>query len=178
MKALNRSESMKSLTPEQREERKRNIQYDRERRKEEKEEKARERQRKLDCKRELAVLKFMLSTDVLHHHHGQKDSTIKQIKEQIALVKETGTHVKYDPYIWNYQGEGKNTLPRCQFGQIWSSSEFESIYDVPLDGTYRFHSYDSGQRGLGSFNYITATKVLEEVKVSYVNPGAIIPITV
>ena len=61
---------------------------------------------------------------------------------------------------------------------LFSSDEFESIYDVPLDGSYIFSIFDSGQRGLGSFNYIRVTKTENEIIVPYVNPGAFPPITI
>lgn len=146
-------------------------------------------------RREIKVLNLMKKQDVLYHHHSSKDSSMGSIKSALQLIKEQNTKnielnrdeyhdersitdvsTEYDPYIWNYQDS--NTLPRCQFGCIWSSvDDFNSIYDVPLDGTYKFHIYDSGQRGLGSFNRITATKVEVEVEAPYVNPGALIPIT-
>lgn len=175
--AKRRREYLKSLTPEEKLEIKLNREYDKERRKEEKLEKQRLKLLKLNNKREITVLKFMLKNDVLYYHHGEADSMKKEIEKQLTLMKEGKDFQEYHPYIWNYQGEGKNYLSRCKLGCIFSSSEFDEIYDVPLDGTYRFEIYDSGERGLGSFNRITAKKVEEPVKVPYVNPGAIIPIT-
>lgn len=146
-------------------------------------------------RREMKVLNLMKKQDVLYHHHSSEDSLLSSINTAIQLIKEqnkenielnrdeyydekyiTDVSQKYDPYIWNYQ-DG-NTLPLCQFGCIWSSVDgFTSIYDVPLDGTYRFHIYDSGQRGLGSFNRITATKIETKVIPPKVNPGAFPPVT-
>lgn len=127
--------------------------------------------------REKKILNFMLKTDVLFFHHGRSDSLKAKIERGLRILKDNNQWAEYHPYIWNRQGEGKNYMSLCLLENIFSSNEFESIYDVPLDGTYKFSVYDSGERGLGSFNRITATKVESEVKVPYVNPGAIIPIT-
>jgi hypothetical protein len=132
---------------------------------------------RFNLRRELNILKFMLQTDVKDHHHGRAHSTVARIKDALERVKTSGKYSQYDPYIWNRQGEGKNYMPVCQFHCIFSHKDFDSIYDVPLDGTYHFQIYDSGERGLGSFNRITAIKVEEPVYVPFVNPGALIPIT-
>lgn len=128
-------------------------------------------------RRELKVLKYMLKTDVLYHHHGTTDSLKNNILKQIAYLKERDTHTEYNGYAWNYTPSSYMSL--CLLGNLWSStSEFDTIYDVPLDGTYVFYVYDSGQRGSGSFDYMKAKRVEVETKVPYVNPGNIIPITV
>lgn len=168
---------LKSLSPEEQAEHKQRVKWAKEDRLREKESKLIAKQTKLDNKRELNILKFMLKHDVLYYHHNTSDSSKTKILKQIEAVKRGDGHKEYDSYIWNYQGEGKNYMSRCLLGNIFSSSEFETIYDVPLDGTYSFHIYDSGQRGLGSFNRIKAEKVEVKPLVPYVNPGALIPIT-
>ena len=145
---------------------------------EEKERKAYEKQIKIENKRELAILKFMLKHDVLNHHHKQKESQKKEILKQIDKLNVSERSREYHPYVWNHYGEGKSYMWLSLLGCLWNSSEFENIHDVPLDGTYMFYCYDSGQRGCGSFNYITAIKVEHEVKVPYVNPGGFPQITV
>lgn len=143
----------------------------------EKEEKAKVKLRKFNIKRELLVLNFMKKHDVKFYHHSKCDSMLSNINEHIVALKDNNANwCVYDPYIWNYQGEGYNYTSRCLLGNLWSSSsEFPTIYDVPLDGTYKFVITDSGSRGLGSYNYIQAIKVEEEVYVPKVNPGAFRP---
>ena len=172
------------LTEQERAERKQNKIYDQQRKAENKAYTIQHKQNKKNHKREIAVLEFMKKTDVLYCHHGRQDSTLEQIKTQLQIMKTKRPdgslpgHSVYHPYIWNHQGEGNNHIPRCQFGCIFSSNEFDSIYDVPLDGTYKFHIYDSGQRGLGSFNRITVTKMEVTPIIPKVNPGAFpFPIT-
>lgn len=170
-------EYMKSLSPEALAELKQNRIYDKQRRDDEKQEKLRIKEQKVNCKRELQVLNFMLKHDVLFHHHGRQDSMKETIEKQIETLKRTGKHTEYHPYIWNRWGEGKNYMPLCLLdGNIFSSREFNSIYDVPLDGSYMFHIYDSGERGLGSFHRITAEKVGTFKKIPHVDPGAMVPI--
>lgn len=130
---------------------------------------------KLAIKKELAILNFMKKTDVYYYHHNRKESLKSLIKEKITSIKETNNPKEYNSYIWNYQDS--DYMSKSLLGNIFSSSEFETIYDVPLDGTYIFSVYDSGTRGLCSFNRITVTKIEEELNVPYVNPGALIPIT-
>lgn len=166
------------LSAEEKLERAQRRQWDKEDRERLKLEKSRQREQKQANKIELAILNFMLKTDVLYYHHGRSESMKNTIKSKIESVKETGRNTEYDPYIWNYQGEGKNYMPKCQMGNIFSSSDFDTIYEVPLDGTYIFSIFDSGQRGLGSFNRITATKVEKQFNAPYVNPGAFPPVTV
>lgn len=190
--AKRRREYYKSLSPSAKAELKRNRESDRYRRQEDKEQRALLKAHKAMLSKAKAVLLYMKKTDVLYHHHGQSDSKMKDIIKALDGLKQTEHNVKYfrigdqetrlprhdayHPYIWNYQGEGRNYLPICQFECIWRGP-FESIYDVPLDGSYIFSIYDSGQRGLGSFNGITATRVEEPVHVPQVSPGSIIPIT-
>src|ERR1017187_6776985 len=119
------------------------------------------------------ILKYMLKHDVMYFHHGYSESMKPKIQKQIEYLKRTNKPREYDSYIWNYQGEGHNTMPLSWLGCIFSGN----IYEVPLDGTFKFHIYDSGQRGSGSFNRMKATEVEAEVKIPFVNPGAIIPIT-
>lgn len=140
-------------------------------------EKAELKLRKANVKRELAVLKFMEKTDVKFYHHGIEDSMLSTIKKLIQELKEKNSNwQKYDPYIWNYKGEGHNYDSVCLMGNLWSSTkEFPSIYDVPLDGSYKFAITDSGSRGLGSYNYMEAVKSDEKVYVPIVNPGAFKP---
>ena len=167
--ARSRREYIKSIGKEEYERQQEYKRWDREQAKREREEK---RILRANLKREKAVLTFMKKNDVMYHHHGRKESMMDEIKSALGKIKE-GEYQEYDPYIWNRQGEGNNYLPLCQFGNIFSgTSEFETIYDVPLDGTYKFYIYDSGERGLGSFNRITAKKVEQETKVPYVHSGS------
>jgi hypothetical protein len=142
-----------------------------------KEERRWNKENKLNIKRELAVLLFMKKNDVGYYHHGRMDSMLSEINDHIKRLKEPDAKWQvYDPYIWNHQGEGNNTTSRCLLGNLWSGGgEFETIYDVPLDGTYKFAITDSGSRGLGSYNYIKAVKADEETYVPTVNPGAFRP---
>lgn len=182
----------KSLSPEAKEQLKQEAKWRREDAAYNKLEKARLKEHKTILAQAKAVLLYMKKTDVLYHHHGQSDSMMKSITAALDGLKNTERntvrftinreevylphHMEYNSYIWNYQGQGNNYMPICQFGSIWRGP-FDSIYSVPLDGTYIFSIHDSGQRGLGSFNGITATKVTEPVYVPHVSPGSIIPIT-
>lgn len=173
-----RREYFASLSPEELEQYKRNKQYDRERRQEEKDNKKAEIQNKKDVKREIALLTYMLKNDTRYHHHGTSDDLSKEIKDAIEYAKQNTKWKVYNNYIWNYYGEGYNYMSLSLLGKLWQGKgEFETIYDVPLDGTYQFYSYDSGNRGLGSFHYITWKKKETEVNAPKVNPGGIIPIT-
>ncbi len=183
---------LKSLTPEQKEQRKKEARWRKEDAIENKQQKALLRDHKAKLAKAKAVLLYMKKTDVLYHHHSQSDSMMKDIIKALDSLKQPNRntvtfridgeykdyprHNEYNSYIWNYQGEGNNYLPICQFGCIWRGP-FDTIYDVPLDGSYRFSIYDSGQRGLGSFNGITATPVEKPVNIPKVSPGSIIPIT-
>ena len=113
-------------------------------------------------KRELKLLKFMLKNDVFFYHHSTKDSIKNEIIEAIDFLK------RYNKF------EDRNGVLSL-FGNIWRNNEFETIYDVPLDGTYIFYIYDSGQRGLGSCNIITASKK-DSINIPYVNSGSFPPI--
>lgn len=167
----NRRNYLKSLSPEELAERKSNVEYDKRMRKEAKEEKQRLKEHKILIKRELTLLEYMLKSGTKFHHHSEKEDMSKLIQKLIDNLKINGEITKYHPYIWNYQGQGKNTLPLCQMDNIWRNSDFNTIYDVPLDGTYIFYIYDTGQRGLGSFNHITCSKVISEISVPKINPG-------
>jgi len=167
-----------AMTPEQRqrekERRAEEASYrksDRERNRPQKAEDKRHRDGK---KRELAILTYMAKTNVLDHHHGRQDSLLEKIKSRIAIIKSKDQFTEYDPYGWNW---GLTRPGLSLLGCRWSSGEFNDIYDVPLDGSYVFYVYDSGERGLGSKDRITAKKAEVATSVPYVNPGAIIPIT-
>lgn len=154
------------------------------------------------AQRELAVLEYMSKTGVLNYHHGQADYNGKEVLSEIEEVKKiftqrkefnlmkknrepgfnsdhsqlSATHKVYHPYIWNYQ-DGDSYMSRCLLGKLWRHSEFKTIYDVPLDGTWTFYAYDAGERGLGSFSRISAHRKEEEPKIRVVNPGLLRPIT-
>jgi len=167
-----RREYMKSLSDEDKEYLKQRRIWDKEDREAKKLENLHIKAQKICNAMELDILLLMKKQDVMYLHHGQQESMMSNIDKTITKLKKDKTlYQEYDQYIWNYQGEGKNYLPICQFGCIFNSREFKTIYNVPLDGSYKFHIYDSGQRGLGSFNYITATKVEIEDKAPFVNPG-------
>lgn len=149
--------------------------------KQEKEHKAYLRAQKALATKAKNILKYMLKTDVLFYHHGRTDSMKDTVEKALTKVvngikDKTYTHSEYHPYIWNYQGQGRNYIPLVQLNCLWKGP-FDTIYDVPLDGSYIFSVFDSGQRGSGSFHGITATKVTEQVEVSKVSPGSMIPIT-
>lgn len=178
-------------TKEQKAEDAQNRIYDRERRAEKKRYKEYVKEQKVLAKRELAILEYMKKTDVLHHHHGQKDSMQKEIDKQILIIKEClkiknsdeGIYrphswaKEYDSYIWNYQGEGDNYMWRSLLHCLWRGGEFETIHDVPLNGEFIFYTYDSGERGLGSFDRMSVIHVSDIPTVPKVSPGSIIPIT-
>lgn len=168
---------LSSLTPGQLAEYKQNKIWEAESRKRSAAEKAAKVQHNKKIKREKTLLKFMLKNDVLSYHHGQADSKLKEIKIQLDILTKRNTYREYDPYVWNRLGEGNNHLPLSHMGCLWRSNEFETIYDVPLDGSYTFYIYDSGERGLGSFSRITACKKGENPFVPKVNPGGIPQIT-
>lgn len=187
--AKRRRDYERSLSPEAKAELKQNRIWDKQRRENEKKERARIKPHKANVKRELAILSYMKKHDVLYHHHSRSDSMMKEIVKAldnmkqvdrdyiVILDKKYPNPLEYHPYVWNYLGEGKNYLPKCQLGCLWTGP-FNTIYDVPLDGSYRFEIYDSGRRGLGSINGITASKIQEVVNVPKVAPGNMIPITV
>lgn len=168
-----------SLSPEEKQRQKENRAYDKQQRENLKQEKLQKKEAKILAKREMVILKFMLKTDVHYFHHKTSDSLKSKIKKQIDVLKETGEAKQRDPYIWNYQGEGNNYMFRSQLGNLYSpgDTEFDVIHEVPLDGSYIFVVIDSGQRGLGAFDYIKPVKAETEVNVPYVNPGAFPPIS-
>ena len=118
--------------------------------------------------RELKVLRFMKKTGVLYYHHTKSDKIDIE-----TVIKEVKSNNRHDVWKWHTQQSESRCLLDCKF----RSSEFESIYDVPLDGSHIFQMYDSGERGLYAQNRITAVKVEEKPVIPHVNPGAIIPIT-
>lgn len=132
-----------------------------------------EKHHQSNLKRELKILKFMLKNDVLYYHHDRQDSMKKAILLAIDKIKQKSQYEEYNSYIWNYLGQGNDYAPFSWLGCRFLSPDFKTIYDVPLDGTYKFHIYDSGQRGLGSFNILTTTKVEDVPNVPKVNPGAL-----
>ena len=138
-----------------------------------KEERKEARVLKLEIKRELSILKYMLKTGVICRHHNQEVSERKEIEAAIVRVKE-GRHKYYEEYSSHYKVD--SMLGESHLGHIWNHSEFNTIYDVPLDGSYIFHSYDSGIRGSGSRFYLTATKVSEKFEVPHVDPGGFIQV--
>jgi len=168
----------KKLSPEEKADIKSNREHDKYMREREKEQKAFKKQQKILNKRELLILEFMLKSGVLYYHHGKSTPMEAEIKKQISKIKEGFDWKEYNPYIWNYQGQGNNYMSRCLLGNLYTSGKtnFATIYDVPLDGTYKFVITDSGQRGSGSFDYIKPVLVSETVEVPYVNPGAFPPI--
>jgi hypothetical protein len=151
-----------------------------------------DRQLKKDAKeimallrREHKLLRFMRKTRVLYYHHGRADSLEKEIDKQLLAVKNAidcnrimpffslirNEHSVYHPYVWNYYGEGNSRMSRSLLGRLWAG-KFDSIYDVPLDGSYIFYTYDSGQRGLGAFDYITAIEADKTPTINKPNPGS------
>jgi len=172
----------RQLTKEQKAENSLHAKWRRDDNRRDKERKAELQISKANAKRELAILLFMEKTDVLDHHHSRTDSLLTRIIHNINTIKlsiKEGNpkHTEYDPYIWNHNSNGSSFMPISQLGCLWRGP-FDTIYDVPLDGTYKFHTYDSGERGSGSFHRITADKVEVEVKAPFVSPGSLIPITV
>jgi hypothetical protein len=129
---------------------------DKQDREERKQAKLDEKANKIAVKRELAILNFMAKTGFEMYYYGKPESRLDEVLKRIEDVKVTNSPLRYDPYIWNRQGEGNNYLPQSQMGCIWNSSRFGTIYDVPLDGSYIFYAGDSGERGLGSFHYMSA----------------------
>jgi len=178
-RAKEERERIKALSPEERQREKDQKKQDAEYRKYDriaaKEQKIADKKEREGRKRELAILNYMVKTNVFDHHHGRQDSLLSTIKSRIAKLKEKGSYTEYDNYGWNW---GVTHPGVSLLGCRWSSCDFEEIYNVPLDGSYIFYVYDSGERGSGSRNRISAKKVEEPTNVPYVNPGAIIPITV
>jgi hypothetical protein len=136
----------------------------------EKEQKRQERELKKNVKREIALLKFMLKTDVQYYHHGKNDSLKNDLERALKTITESNSYQEYNGYAYLIQ-EG-NYMSRALLGHQWTSSEFKSIYDVPLDGSYVIYCYDSGARGLGTFHYMSAKRAEVQIEVPKVNPGA------
>ena len=169
------------MSPEDREQYHSNRKYDKAKRRLETEHKMRLKEQKILSKRELLLLQFMLRTDTLFYHHSEAESLAKEIMKTMQELKDTEkelrAHLEYNNYIWNHYGEGNNYMSRSLLGRLWRSSEFGTIYDVPLDGTYYFYCYDSGERGSGSFGRITCAKQGEGPRVPKVNPGGFPQVT-
>lgn len=182
-----------TLTPEELERRKTEARWRREDAIRDREVKAEMKEHKAILAKAKAVLSYMKKTDVLYHHHGRSDSMMSSIISALDSLKhcdrdskrftikykdiELPRHNEYHSYYWNYNSAQSSYMPKAQLGCLWYGP-FDTIYDVPLDGTYTFYIYDSGSRGLGSMNHISAKLTEKETVVPYVNPGAIIPITV
>jgi hypothetical protein len=140
-----------------------------------KEQKRQERETKKHVKREIALLKYMLKTDVKYYHHEKSNSIKKDVERALAACIETNTYQEYNGYIYMYQTT--NYMPRVLLGHLWIADKFTSIYDVPLDGTYELYCFDSGSRGLGSFHYMSVCKKGENPFVPKVSPGSFPPVT-
>jgi hypothetical protein len=177
-----RRDYLKSMDPEELAMHKSNKAYDKLAKKQEKVRKHHLRKTKLIVKSQIALLEYMLKNETYWYHHGTRDLMTEDITERINKMKESlkenPVYKEYHPYIWNYYGQGKNYMLMTLLGHLWTSREFKSINSVPLDGTYYFYCYDSGQRGSGSFHYMSAARVGEGPAVPFVNPGGIPQITV
>lgn len=167
---------LKSLSPEALKEYRDNNRWRKEERARERARKEEEKKHKELIARELTILHYMKDLGLLYYHHSEADNLEKRIEEAIKMVNE-GQVQEYNPYVWNHQGEGNNYMPICQFGKLWRHNQFETIYDVPLDGTWIFYGYDSGERGLGAFHRISAHKVGNPPYVPGVKPGGLPQIT-
>ena len=177
-----------TLTPEQKEQRKKEARWRKEDAIRDKEAKVALKAHKDILKKAIAVLSYMKKTDVLYHHHSTSDSMMSTIVSVLDSLKQTDRntinflnkqyprHNEYHSYYWNYNSAQSSYMPKAQLGCLWYGP-FDTIYDVPLDGTYTFYIYDSGSRGLGSMNHISAKLTEKKTEVPYVNPGALIPIT-
>jgi len=168
---------LKSLSPEALAEYKSNQKWAREERQRVKEEKARVKAQQVLNERELAILGYMVKSGTFYYHHGEADNMHPEIIKAMTYVMENKKHTEYNSYIWNYQGEGNNDMSVSLFGKLWRHSDFETIYDVPLDGTWIFYGYDSGERGSGSFHRMSAHPAGKPPYVPKVNPGGLPQIT-
>lgn len=176
--ARERRERQSKETPEERQHRLDSARRRREDCAVERERKAEERLHRANLKREIRVMECMLRVGVGYHHHGRVDDLSEEVRGHIARMKhdERPHWLVYDPYFWNHNADQSSYNSRCLLGNLWDRScGFDSVYDVPLDGTYRFVVHDSGQRGLGSYNYMGAVRVEEEFSAPEVNPGAFRP---
>ena len=135
-----------------------------------KEIRAHQREQKRKHKKDLALLRYMKKTGLKFYHHNTHDGMIGEVKKALKECRESKPN--FDQDYWARYRMYSDTLFDC----VWSHDEFETIYDVPLDGTYRFHIYDSGRRGYGAKNNITTTKN-EQPDIPEVNPGGIPPTT-
>jgi hypothetical protein len=179
--ARERRQRQAKETPEERQYRLDSARWRREDRAAEKERKAEERLHKANLKREIKVMECMLKVGVGYHHHGRVDDLSEEVRGHIKRMKtdERPHWLVYDPYFWNHNAEESSYNSRCLLGNLWDRScGFDTIYDVPLDGTYRFVIYDSGQRGLGSYNYMEAVKVEKKFDAPTVNPGGFPPLNI
>ncbi len=167
---------LKTLSPEALAEYKDNQRWKKEERARERARKEEEKKHKALIARELSVLEFMKRTGFYYYHHGAVDNIEDLVERAIKRVKE-GEWQEYNLYAWLHQIDKSNYMSICQFGKLWRHSEFDSIYDVPLDGSWLFYSYDSGERGAGAFHRISAYKKDEKPKLPFVNPGGFPPIT-
>ncbi len=147
---------LSSLSPEGLEEYKYNKECDKARRKEARREKEELKTQKILNKRELAILEYMKASGVLYYHHSKSDKLFESLDKGREYIKSEGTHLVYHPYFWNHNEKQSSYMPVCLLGRLWNHSDFTSIYDVPLDGSWIFYAYDAGERGLGSFQRISA----------------------
>lgn len=119
-------------------------------------------------KRELAILRFMKKTGVSISHYGKVDNFDEVVKSKLerlyksrlsAHPESTIIHQEYNEYT--------KFMPLCHLGCKWDGEPFKTIYDVPLDGSYVFYVYDSGERGLGAFHRISAIESNKEIPLVY-----------
>ena len=175
--AKSHREYLKRLSLEDLAQLKSNAAYDKEKRRIAKEDRERAKALKLLIQREISILEYMKAKGCNYYHHGEYDSIGSYIDQLIKLINETNNYLEYNSYIWNYQGEGNNYMPISQMGKIWRHDIYETIYDVPLDGTQIFYSYDSGGRGLGAFHRISCHETGKCPFVPKVKPGGFPQIT-
>jgi hypothetical protein len=181
VQAKERRQRRAKETPEERQHRLDSARQRREDRASEKERKAEERLRKANLRREIKVMECMLKVGISYHHHNRVEDLSEQVKGHIKQMKtdERPNWLVYDPYYWNHNVHKNSYNSRCLLGNLWDRScGFDTIYDVPLDGTYRFVIYDSGQRGMGSYDYMVAVKVEKKFDAPTVNPGAFPPVNI
>ena len=127
--------------------------------------------------KELAILQFMYEDGDLtrHFHHGESNPLKMEIGHRIEVMLNLGTTTEFNEYAAS-RNSGDSQLPLSQLGCLWRHDKFPSIYDVPLDGTWRFFTYDSGERGLGAFNRISAFDAKALPAITKVYPGEFPPI--
>jgi hypothetical protein len=157
------------LSKEEKELKKQQIENDRAWKLRKKRENEEQKLQKKELKNNINILKYMKKNDVIYYHHSEEESMIKKIKEYLEYIKKTN---RFTEYI------NSRYTPLCLLGCKWSGDcDFDSIYDVPLNGEYEFYITDSGMRGLGSYDYLHLKKVESKVHIPFVNPGGLIPIT-